>query len=65
MTAFFRLSDGMFASLALRIASRSRGLPSGSPPPMRAAIVISRISLVKTLPRLASTEALCRFVVAQ
>src|SRR5512134_1861959 len=49
------LSAGMLAPLALSTAVRRRGLLSGSPPPMRAAIVISRISLVKSFPRLASS----------
>src|ERR1700733_7949671 len=47
------LSCGMFSALAARIAVRSRGLPSGSPPP-RAAMEISLIRRVKILPRLAS-----------
>src|SRR5437762_2335198 len=41
-------------SLSLSIAVRNRGLELGSPPPMRAAIDISRMILVKILPRLAS-----------
>ena len=49
------LSAGMFEALALSTAVRRRGLLSGSPPPMRAAIVISRMILVKSLPRLASS----------
>src|SRR5262245_10502600 len=48
------LSEGMLASLAAAMAVRSRGLPVGSPPPPRAAIVISRIKRVKMRPRLAS-----------
>src|SRR6476619_7038320 len=48
------LSAGMFSSLASEIALRSRGLPSGSPPPVRAAIVISLITFVNMRPRLAS-----------
>src|SRR5690606_17562687 len=48
------LSFGILASRAVSIARRRRGLPSGSPPPRRAAIVISLISLVKTLLRFAS-----------
>jgi hypothetical protein len=58
------VSPGILASFALEIANRSRGLPSGSPP-CRAAMVNSRMILVKILPRFASTAALCRFVVAQ
>src|SRR5260221_9056972 len=49
------LSAGMFEALALSTAVRRRGLLSMSPPPMRAAIVISRMTLVKSLPRLASS----------
>src|SRR5512144_918510 len=48
------LSAGMLEALALSTAVRSRGFASGSPPPMRAAIVISRMSFVKSLPRFAS-----------
>ncbi|MNH29194.1 hypothetical protein D3C79_894090 [compost metagenome] len=39
-------------------AARRRGLFAGSGSPMRAEVVISRISLVKILPRLASCAAL-------
>src|SRR5512134_2492320 len=48
------VSFGMFAALAAVIAVRSCGLASGSGKPERAATVNSRISLVKTFPRLAS-----------
>src|SRR5687767_3042041 len=48
------LSAGMLTLLALSTAVRSRGLEATSPPPMRAAIDISRMILVKTFPRLAS-----------
>jgi len=48
------LSLGMLLAYALSIARRRRGLPSGSPPPNRAATVISLINRVKILPRLAS-----------
>ena len=48
------LSAGMFTDLAFSTAVRNRGLELGSPPPMRAAIDISRMILVKILPRLAS-----------
>src|ERR1700727_1503894 len=48
------LSAGMFSALAAATAPRSRGLASGSPPPWRAAMVISRIRRGKILPRLAS-----------
>src|SRR2546425_5987627 len=57
------LSLGMLAALAARMTVRRRGLPSGSPPPARAATVISLISLVKTRPRLASAAPfLCLMV---
>ena len=57
------LSAGMFAALALSNTVRSRGFESGSPPPRRAAIVISRMSFVKTLPRFASSAPfLCLMV---
>src|SRR5688572_7898443 len=52
------LSPGRFCSRAFSSASRSRGLPAGSPPPRRAATVISRISRVKILPRFASARSL-------
>ena len=51
------LSLGILASQALSIANRRRGLEAGSPPPSRAATVISLINLVKILPRCASTRA--------
>src|SRR3954471_7689498 len=51
------LSLGMDASLALRIASSNAGLPTGSPPPSRAATMIARVSLEDCLPRLESTIA--------
>src|ERR1700680_2966352 len=44
----------MLPALASRIALRRRALASGSPPPVRAATVISLMNLVKSLPRLAS-----------
>src|SRR5919112_4012977 len=49
------VSLGMLPALASRIALRRRALPSGSPPPLRAATVISLINLVNSLPRLASS----------
>src|SRR6186713_3335872 len=60
------LSAGMLTLLALSMIVLSLGLPSGSPPPMRAATVISLIMLVKILPRLASSAPflcliLCHF----
>src|SRR6185437_10196626 len=48
----------MFADSALSIAARRRGLPAGSATPARVATVISRISLVNTLARLASSAFL-------
>src|SRR3954447_2340488 len=51
------LSLGIEASLAFWTARPSAGLPSGSPPPSFAATVIARASLVKSLPRRASTIA--------
>src|SRR5690606_16841014 len=48
------VSRVMFAASALSIAVRRRGFVAGSPPPMRAAVVISRISFVNSLPRFAS-----------
>src|SRR5688572_11473802 len=48
----------MFAWRAARIAARSRGLAAGSGRPERAAVVNSRISLVKTLPRFLSCAPL-------
>src|SRR5215217_7349599 len=45
----------MFPPFASRIALRRRALASGSPPPVRAATVISLINFVNSLPRLASS----------
>src|SRR5882762_7176929 len=58
------LSLGMFSFLAARMAVRRRGFESGSPPPTRAAMVISRISFVKMRPRLASVAAFLCLIVA-
>src|SRR5687768_7661592 len=52
------LSLGMLLSVALSTASRNRGFMPGSPPPMRAATVISLMMRVKILPRLASCRPL-------
>src|SRR5690625_2319851 len=52
------VSRVMFAESALSTTARNRGLSAISLPPSRAATVISRISLVKILPRLASCAAL-------
>jgi hypothetical protein len=51
------LSLGIEASLAFWTASASAALPSGSPPPSRAATVIARASFVNSFPRRASTSA--------
>src|SRR5512143_2982410 len=48
------LSFGMLTALAARIAARSRAFPSGSPPPIFAAVINSRVILVNALPRSAS-----------
>src|SRR5580700_9176802 len=58
------LSLGMFSALAAAMAERSRGLPSGSPPPALAAIVISLIRRVKILPRFASSAPFLCLIVA-
>src|SRR5438445_2793621 len=51
------VSFGMFAASALSMPTRRRPLLAGSAP-VRAAIVISRMSLVKILPRRASSAFL-------
>src|SRR6184192_3026836 len=56
------LSSGMFSALAASMAVRSRALPPGSPPPCLAAMVISRISLVKSAPRRWSVTAFFRLI---
>ena len=58
------LSTGIFLLLAIKIEVLRRGLPSGSPPPSRAATVISLMSLVKTFPRLASAAPFLCFILA-
>src|SRR5215831_18408523 len=45
------LSAGMLAALADSMAALRRRLPFGSPPPLRAATVISRRILEKSFPR--------------
>src|SRR5919112_2422046 len=55
-------SPGMFTALAASIAVRRRGLPPGSPPPLRAATVISRITFVQDEARLASVIAFLRLI---
>src|SRR5262245_39661250 len=57
------LSDGMLFCRATVTAVRSRGLALTSPPPMRAATVISLMNFVNSLPRRASFWAfLCLIV---
>src|SRR5215218_1159315 len=57
------LSAGMLTDLASAMIVRSRGLVSGSPPPLRAATVNSLMIRVKTLPRFASAAPfLCLIV---
>src|SRR6476660_8096431 len=56
------LSPGMFTALAASIAVRSRGLPPGSPPPLLAATVISRMTLVHDDARRASVTAFLRLI---
>src|SRR3989442_4097128 len=51
------LSVGMLFCRAVSTAVLSRGLALTSPPPMRAATVISLINLVKSFPRRASLRA--------
>src|SRR5579863_4537654 len=58
------LSLGIFSLFAERMAVRRRGLVMGSAPPVRAAMVNSRIILVKILPRLASVAAFLCLIVA-
>src|ERR1039457_5562929 len=48
------LSLGMFAAFALRMTVLRRGFMSGSPPPCRAAMLSSLMSLVNAWPRRAS-----------
>src|SRR3989338_1756494 len=59
MVSFF-----IFCKRALSVANRSQELVLGSPPPLRAATVISRMSLVKTLPRTASVLAFLCLILA-
>src|SRR3954451_25043286 len=49
------VSFGILPAFATRMALRRRALASGSPPPVRAATVISLINFVNSLPRLASS----------
>src|SRR5258706_3950835 len=57
-------SAGMLTALASSIALRRRGLPSGAPPPRRAAMVISLISFVNRRPRFASAAPFLCLIVA-
>src|ERR1700730_9817472 len=54
------LSFGMLCARAERIALRRRAFAAGSPPPVLAAMVISRESLLKSAPRLVSSAPLKR-----
>src|SRR5260370_34604845 len=54
----------MFAALAARIAVRKRGVVFGSPPPMRASMLISRMMRVNTRPRFASVAPFLCLIVA-
>src|SRR5258705_652090 len=56
------LSCGMFASLADSMAALRRMLALGSPPPLRAATVISRRILEKSLPRWTSVLPFLRLI---
>src|SRR3954452_17329100 len=64
LTARSMLSIGTEFLRAFWMASYSVGLPSGSPPPVRAATSMFLISLANSLPRLASMTAFLCFVVA-
>src|SRR5712691_884526 len=54
------LSLGMLCSRAISITLRSRALPAGSPPPTRAATLISFENLLKIVPRFTSSAPLAR-----
>src|SRR6188472_3721613 len=58
------LSLGTELFFAFWMASNSVGLPSGSPPPVRAATSMFLMSLANSLPRLASIAAFLCLVVA-
>src|SRR3954470_19768475 len=64
LTARSMLSLGTELFLAFWMASKSVGLPSGSPPPVRAATSMFLISLANILPRRASMTAFLCLVVA-
>src|SRR3990172_936445 len=57
------LSFGMLAARARSTARRKPKFVSGSPPPSRAAMAISRAKRVNMLPRLASLAAFLRLIV--
>src|SRR5262245_52325885 len=56
------LSAGMFAARAASVAALSRRLPFGSPPPWRAATVISRRIFEKSFPRWTSVLPFFRLI---
>src|SRR5271169_4041880 len=64
MMARLMLSWGILAPLAATMAERSLGFESGSPPPPRAAIMISLMMRVNAFPRLASVAAFLCLMVA-
>src|SRR6185436_12343161 len=57
-------SFGIRSALAFSTAFASAALPSGSPPPSRAATVIARASFVKSCPRRASAAPFLRLICA-
>jgi hypothetical protein len=57
------LSLGMLEARAFSMTRRRRGLAAGSGPARLAAVAISRISFVKTLPRRASATPFLRLIV--
>src|SRR5512146_685147 len=56
------LSAGMLAARAASVAAFRRTLPLGSPPPFRAATVISRRILEKSFPRCTSVLPFFRLI---
>src|SRR6476646_7622950 len=64
LTARSMLSLGTELFLAFWMASKSVGLPSGSPPPVRAATSMFLMSLANIFPRRASMTAFLCLVVA-
>src|SRR5258707_11459739 len=56
------LSAGMFSALAAAMAPRRRGLPSGSPPPCLAEMVISLMRRGENFPRFAASAAFLCFI---